>query len=120
MLLKDEQGRPFKKHIADVRDIVQGCLCVLGKERAVGETFQLAGPRPFTGNEVSYRLVELLKIPHVEAQAGGSPTYYEFDSSKAQQYIGFGLNYDVVRMIVDAMSYEIGEDVGLLPHGQTL
>ena len=73
MLLKDEQGRPFKKHIADVRDIVQGCLCVLGKERAVGETFQLAGPRPFTGNEVSYRLVELLKIPHVEAQAGGEP-----------------------------------------------
>ncbi len=117
MLLKDEQGRPFKKHIADVRDIVQGCLCVLGKERAVGETFQLAGPRPFTGNEVSYRLVELLKIPHVEAQAGGSPTFYGFDSSKAQQYIGFGPNYDVVRMIVDAMSYERGEDVGLLLHG---
>ena len=86
----------------------------------MGETFQLAGPRPFARNEVSYRLVELLKIPHVEAQAGGSPTFYGFDSSKAQQYIGFGPNYDVVRMIVDAMSYEIGEDVGLLPHGQTL
>ena len=117
MLLKDEQGRPFKKHITVVRDIVQGCLCVLGKERAVGETFQLAGKRPFTGNEVSYRLVELLKIPHVEAQAGGSPTFYEFDSSKAQQYIGFGPENDVVRMIVDTMSSEKGEDVGLLPHG---
>ena len=92
MLLKDEQGRPFKKHIADVRDIVQGCLCVLGKERAVGETFQLAGPRPFTGNEVSYRLVELLKILHVEAQAGGSPTFYGFDSSKAQHSNILGLD----------------------------
>jgi nucleoside-diphosphate-sugar epimerase len=117
VLLKDEQGRPFKKHIADVRDIVQGCLCVLGKERAVGETFQLAGPRPFTWDEVSYRLVELLKIPHVEAEVGGSPTFYEFDLSKAQQYIGFSPIYDVVRMIVDAMSYERGEDVGVLPHG---
>ncbi|MBT3766874.1 MAG: hypothetical protein HOF84_13565 [Rhodospirillales bacterium] len=66
---------------------------------------------------MSYRLVELLKIPHVEAEVGGSPTFYEFDLSKAQQYIGFSPIYDVVRMIVDAMSYERGEDVGVLPHG---
>ncbi len=117
MLLKDEQGRPFKKHIADVRDIVQGCLCVLGKERAVGETFQLAGPRPFTGNEVSCRLVELLKIPHVEAQAGGSPDILRVRFEQSTELYQISPNYDVVRMIVDAMSYEIGEDVGSLPHG---
>ena len=117
VLLKDQRGRPFKKHIADVRDIVHGCLCALGKERAFGETFQLAGPRAFTWDEVSYRLAELLKIPHVEAEVAGTPTFYEFDLSKAEKYIGFNPNYDIVRMIVDALSYERGEDVGVLPHG---
>ena len=117
MLLKDQRGRPFKKHIADVRDIVHGCLCALGKERAFGETFQLAGPRAFTWDEVSYRLAELLKIPHVEAEVAGTPTFYEFDLSKAEKYIGFSPSYDIVRMIVDALSYERGEDVGVLPHG---
>ena len=117
VLLKDQRGRPFKKHIADVRDIVHGCLCALGKERAFGETFQLAGPRAFTWDEVSCRLAELLKIPHVEAEVAGTPTFYEFDLSKAEKYIGFDPNYDIVRMIVDALSYERGEDVGVLPHG---
>ncbi len=117
VLLKDQRGRPFKKHIADVRDIVHGCLCALGKERAFGETFQLAGPRAFTWDEVSYRLAELLKIPHVEAEVAGTPTFYEFDLSKAEKYIGFSPSYDIVRMIVDALSYERGEDVGVLPHG---
>ena len=117
LLLMDESGRPFKKHIADVRDIVHGCLCALGKQRAVGETFQLAGPRPFTWDQVSYRLAELLKIPHVEARVGGVPTFYEFDLSKAEQYIGFSPSYDVVQMIVDALNYERGEDIGVLPHG---
>ena len=117
VLLKDERGRPFKKHIADVRDIVHGCLCALGKERALGEIFQLAGPRPFTWDEVSYRLAELRKIPHVEARVVGMPTFYEFDLGKAEKYIGFSPSYDIVRMMVDALNYERGEDIGVLPHG---
>ncbi|MEE3258635.1 MAG: NAD(P)-dependent oxidoreductase [Candidatus Latescibacterota bacterium] len=117
VLLKDERGRPFKKHIADVRDIVHGCLCALGKDRALGETFQLAGPHPFTWDEVSYRLAEILKIPHVEAQVGGTPTFYEFDLSKAERDIGFSPSCDIVKMIVDALNYQRGEDIGVLAHG---
>ena len=117
VLLKDERGRPFKKHIADVRDIVHGCLCALGKDRALGETFQLAGPHPFTWDEVSYRLAEILKMPHVEAQVGGTPTFYEFDLSKAERDIGFSPSCDIVKMIVDALNYQRGEDIGVLAHG---
>lgn len=117
VILKDQQGRPFKKHIADVRDIVHGCLCALGKERALGETFQLAGPRPFTWDQVSYRLGELRKIPIVEAQVAGNSTFYEFDLRKAEQYIGFSPSYDIVQMIVDALNFERGEDIGVLLHG---
>ena len=104
MLLKDQRDRPFKKHIADVRDIVHGCLCALGKERALGETFQLAGPRPFTWDEVSYRLAALRDMPHVEAAVQATPTFYEFDLRKAEEYLGFSPSYDIVRMMVDALT----------------
>ena len=44
-------GRAWRKHIADVRDIVGGCVAALGNAAAVGQTFQLAGPAPFTWDE---------------------------------------------------------------------
>ena len=117
LLLKDARDRPFKKHIADVRDIVHGCLCALGKERALGQTYQLAGPAPFTWDDVSYRLAELLELPHVEVRVAGTPTYYEFDLGKAQRDLGFSPSCDIVKMIVDALNYGRGEDIGVLPHG---
>jgi len=115
VLLKDEQGRFFKKHIADVRDIVHGCLCALGKERAFGEIYQLAGPKAFTWDEAVLRLSEILHIPFIEATSKGTPTYYEFDTIKAETQIGFQPSYDIVRMIVDALSFQRGEDIGVLP-----
>ena len=115
VLLKDEKGRAFKKHVADVRDIVHGCICALGKEKSFGEIFQLGGPSAFTWDEATYRLSEILHIAHVEVEVGGTPTLYEFDLSKAQKLLSFRPSYDIVRMIVDALSLQRGEDIGVLP-----
>ena len=114
LLLKDDAGRPFMKHVADVRDIVHGCHCVLGKERAFGRTYQLAGPAAFTWDEAIYRLSELLSMPFVEAQPGGIPTHYEFDLSRAQHDLGFMPEYDIVRMIVDGLAHHRGQNTGIL------
>ncbi len=113
--LKDEQGRYYKKHVADVRDIVHGCLCALGREAALGQIFQLAGPRAFTWDEAVGRLAEALRLPVVEAQVQGIPTFYELDLSKARQLIGFQPCCDVGRMIDDAMRFRRGEEIGVLP-----
>ncbi len=115
VLLQDDAGRPFRKHVADVRDIVHGCLCALGKERAFGQTYQLAGPAAFNWDEAIYRLSELLQIPFIEARPGGTPTFYEFDLDKARRDISFHPEYDVVRMIVDALNHRRGEPIGVLP-----
>lgn len=119
VLLKDDAGRPWMKHVADVRDIVQGCLCALGRERAHGRRYQLAGPRAFTWDEVIYRLTEILGIPFVEARPGGIPTRYEFDLTRAMQELGFRPEYDIVRMIVDALSHRRGEPTGVVPTHQS-
>ncbi len=115
VILKDENGRPHKKHIADVRDIVHGCFCALDKPEAAGGAIQLAGPRPFTWDEAVPHLSERLGIPYIEAELQDVPTFYEFDLSRARQVLGFRPQYDIIRMIDDALAFRRGEDIGVLP-----
>lgn len=113
--LRDVQGRFFKKHVAEVRDIVHGCLCALGCAAAAGETIQLAGPRPFTWDEAVGPLGAALGLPVLEAQVGGVPTFYEFDLAKARRILGFDPQFDVGRMIAEALRFRRGERGELLP-----
>jgi UDP-glucose 4-epimerase len=115
LILRDTEGKLFKKHIADVRDIVHGCLCALDKEAAFGETFQLAGPRPFTWDEAIAVLSRLLDLPAGEVTLQGVPTFYEYDLSKARRLIDFQPQYDITRMLEDAAAYRRGEEIGILP-----
>ncbi len=115
VILKDENGRPYKKHIADVRDIVGGCAAALGRSEVAGEAIQLAAPQAFTWDEAVPHLSRQLGIPCVEAELLGVPTYYEFDLSKCRNLIGYEPQYDIVRMIDDALAFRRGEDIGVLP-----
>lgn len=115
LLLKDMKGRSYKKHIADVRDIVHGCICALGKTDAIGHTIQLAGPRPFTWEEAVPYLSKRLNIPYQEAVLHGPPTYYEYDLTKAKTRIGFDPQYDIIRIIEDAIAFREGKSIDILP-----
>ncbi|HEV2126754.1 MAG TPA: NAD(P)-dependent oxidoreductase, partial [Chloroflexota bacterium] len=115
VILKDDQGRPFKKHIAEVRDIVGGCLAALGRGEALGQTFQFAGPDAFTWDRVIPYLSERLNIPSIEAETIAIPTHYEYDISKAKRLLDFQPQYDIFRMIDDALAFKRGENVGILP-----
>ncbi len=113
--LRDRRERPYKKHIADVRDIVQGCFDALGKGCAIGQTFQLAGHSPIIWDRAIPYLSKRLDIPFLDAVIQGPPIHYEFDLSKARRLIGFEPKYDIFRMIDDALAYRKGEDIGVLP-----
>ncbi len=117
VVLRDEEGRSYKKHVADVRDIVRGCQLAMRAEDVSGETIQLAGPGPFTWDEAVPFLSERLGLPYVETRLKGDPTFYEFDLSKARRLLGFKPRYDIRRMIDDALACRRGEDVGVLPTG---
>ena len=45
----------------------------------------------------------------------GTPTHYQFDLSKARNLIGFEPQYDIITMIDDALRYQNGEDIDVLP-----
>jgi UDP-glucose 4-epimerase len=116
VLLKDEQGRPFKKHVADVRDVVGGCVAAFDREQAAGDTIQLAGPGAFTWDVAVPHLSERIGMPYVEATATqGPPSFYEHDMTKARDVLGWEPRYDIVTMIDDALAFRRGEDIGVLP-----
>ena len=116
VLARDGNGRSYKKHIADVHDIVSGLEMVLGKESALGQVFQLAAPRAFTWEEAIPYLAEKLELPYIDIKlAGHVPTYYEFDLSKGRQLLGYEPSYDIFRMIDEGLALRAGLAVGVVP-----
>lgn len=105
LIARDGQGRSYKKHIADVQDIVQGFTCALGNQDAFGEIFQLGGPSAFTWEEIIPYLADKLNMTFIDVVLTGHiPTYYEFDLSKAKKLIGFSPQVDVYQMIDNAIA----------------
>lgn len=116
VLARDGNGRTYKKHIADVQDIVDGLLVVLGKPQALGEAFQLAAPSAYTWEEAIPYLAEKLALDYVDINlAGHVPTFYEFDLSKGRELLGYAPRYDIFRMIDDGMAIRAGEARGVVP-----
>jgi nucleoside-diphosphate-sugar epimerase len=116
LIARDETGRSYKKHIADVGDIVQGFLDALGKPAVVGQVFQLAAPAPFTWEETILYLAARLDAPYVDMKlAGHTPTYYEFDLNKGRQIFDYQPSRDIFRMIDDAIALRHGEATGVIP-----
>lgn len=116
VLARDGNGRTYKKHIADVHDIVAGLLAVLGNEAALGEAFQLAAPSAYTWAEAVPYLAQKLNLPYVDVQlAGHVPTFYEFDISKGRARLGFEPSYDIFRMIDEGLALRRGVAVEVVP-----
>ncbi len=116
IIARDENGRAYKKHIADVHDIVQGFLDGLGKSSTFGETFQLAAPTPYTWDETIPYLAAKLDAPYVDARLPGTaPTDYEFDLSKGKRLFDYSPRYDIFRMIDEAVAFRAGEAVNVIP-----
>ncbi len=116
LIARDESGRSYKKHIADVRDIVQGFTDALGKPAVAGQIFQLAAPQPYTWAETIPYLADKLGVPYVDVNLGGStPTFYEFDITKGRQQFGYAPKWDIFRMIDDAAATRAGESGSVIP-----
>lgn len=116
LLARDEQGRSYKKHIADVRDIVLGFTTALGKPGAIGQVFQLAAPTPYTWEETIPYLAAKLGVGYVDVKlADHVTTFYEFDMSKGERLFGYQPRYDIFAMIDDALAFRAGQTTGVIP-----
>jgi len=102
----DANGRTWKKHTLDVRDIVQAFERVLGVKQAFGGVYQLGGPEPFTWREAVPVVAETLDRRVVEARmVGMPPTFYEFDLSAARRDFGFQPRFHWRDTLAEAQRY---------------
>lgn len=109
LIARDKNGRAYKKHIAYADDIVAGFLAAVGRPQALGGTFQLAAPAPFSWDEAVPYLAEKLGLPYIDlCLPDATPTFYEFDLSASRERLGYAPQYDVKRMIDDALRRRYG------------
>lgn len=102
----DANGRTWKKHTLDVRDIVQAFERVLGVTQTFGGVYQLGGPEPFTWSEAVPLVAEALDRRVVKARIDGMPpTFYEFDLLAARRDFGFDPQFHWKDTLAEAIRY---------------
>lgn len=113
--VRTPDGRPWRKHVVDVRDIVGACVACLGRPAAHGHAIQLGAPAAFTWDEVIPDLAARLGKPWVTATDDGIPTDYAFDLTRCRTLLGYEPAYDTARMVADAVAHLRGEAIGVVP-----
>lgn len=102
----DEKGRPWRKHCIEARDIVRAYDKAVANPNTYGKTYQIAGPAPFTWDEVVPMLAKHLDMPYSRVNlAGVPPTFYEFDTSAARRDFGFDPKVTMNDMIEEAARF---------------
>lgn len=115
-LARNPDGRPYKQHFADVRDIVQGLVLALERDEAVGEVFNLSGAALFDWGEAVPYLAERYGMGYAEARRPDW-NYFELDIAKIKAKLGFVPEHDLASVLDAAEAIRRGEDVGVIPTG---
>jgi nucleoside-diphosphate-sugar epimerase len=118
LLLTRFRGKyPLRMHFVDVRDLVKGLLLGIEKDEAVGEVFNLPGPRMLAADEVVPYLSQRLNIPYVEADLPLRRPYRELSWAKAHRILGYTPQHDLDSMVDLALAMQSGERVEVVPTG---
>jgi len=107
-------GVPWQWHVTDVRDCVEACLLALDNTTVKRDIFTIAGPPPADFEQVIKYKCEKTGTPYEEVHTPFS-RILDFDISKARMVLGYEPRYDVFRMIDDAIAYNNGEDIDVIP-----
>ncbi len=105
LVARDVNGRPYQRVYADARDVAQALLLSLETGAATGRSFAVAGKdQPATSEQIVPYLSQKLGVPYVEARLPGIPTFYDVDTSATRDVLGYRPEYDVFRMLDEAMA----------------
>ena len=99
-------GRTWKKHMIEVRDIVHGYEMALCKSSTFGKTYQLASREPFLWSEMTPYIADKLNVPWTEVKLPITPTYYEYDTSAAYNDFGYNPKLSLREIVDEAVRYK--------------
>ena len=102
--LRHPGGVPYVRHLVDARDVVQAFRLALARPRAVGQTFNIAAPAPFSYDVLSHYIGERLGIPVVDFELDG---FHDFsiNITKARSMLGYRPEHDTFAMVERAIAF---------------
>ncbi|SEQ24998.1 UDP-glucose 4-epimerase [Faunimonas pinastri] len=99
---RNANGRPFRMHITDTRDMVDGILLAFGSEAALGEVFNLGSTEPVDFAKALPIMAEATGLPLRTVDLPGAGVYYETSNAKIRELLGFEPKWTIERMIAEA------------------
>jgi len=97
-------GRPVVRHVVGLNDVVAAFLLAMENPASAGETFNIAAPAPFAYDEAAEYLSRKTSLPTMRIKV---PEAHDFtiDIRKARKVLGYRPQYDIFRIIDDALAY---------------
>ena len=105
IVARDVNGRPWKKHQIEVRDIVHGYEQAVCNPATFGNVYQLGSKEPFTWDVLIPYISEKTGIPYSTVDLPMNPTFYEYDLSAARNDCGYAPSLSVFEMVDEAIRY---------------
>jgi UDP-glucose 4-epimerase len=102
ILARNENGRPFRMHITDTRDMVAGILLALDHPKAAGGTFNLGADEPVDFAELLPKISSMTGLPIVTVDFPGDGVYYHTSNERIRNTLGFEARWTMDRMLGDA------------------
>ncbi|OAE47971.1 NAD-dependent epimerase/dehydratase family protein [Agrobacterium tumefaciens] len=102
ILARNENGRPFRMHITDTRDMVAGILLALDHPDAAGGIFNLGADDPADFSDVLPKMAVLTGLPIVTVDFPGDGVYYHTSNKRIRNTLGFEPQWTMDRMLEEA------------------
>ncbi|MFT5376067.1 MAG: UDP-glucose 4-epimerase, partial [Candidatus Latescibacterota bacterium] len=115
IIARDLNGRTWKKHNIEVRDIVHAYEQIIANKNTFGKTYQIGADQPFTWEELIPYMAEKMGIPYADIELAATPNYYEYDLSAARNDFGYRPQLSVFDMIDEAIRYNAEGGGGIIP-----
>ncbi len=101
----DENGRPWKKHGIDLRDIVHAFDRAVGNPDTHGRVYQLGSRDPFVWDEIVPYISEKTGIPFCRVNLATIPTFYEYDLTAAKTDFQYDPQLSFREMVDEAVRF---------------
>lgn len=101
----DRNGRPWKKQMIEVREIVHAYDRAVANPNTFGKVYQLASKEPFTWDVIVPYIAEATGAPVSRVNLPVDPTFYEYDLSAARNDFDYDPQLSVQDMVDEALRF---------------
>jgi len=102
VLARNQAGRPFRMHITETRDMVQGLLLAMTHPAAAGQVFNLGATDPVDFAELLPKLAHHTGLPIVTVDLPGAGVFYHTANARIRATLGFDPEWPMDRMLKEA------------------